>query len=320
MKTVLVTGDFDIPEGALPPDIKLIHLRTLVNEHSIREALPFVQGYIVGGPEYVSSELLSMATELKHLVVMGTGTASFVDIEAATQRGIRVSNTPGLNVQAVVEFTLAMMTVCTAGVFESIECVKDGSRWPQTVRPSIADQSIGIIGMGNIGQALAKEFHIKGCRQLYYWSRQRKYAAELELGLNYTSIKDMVKTVKYLFIHIAGCDETYRLIDADVLDKSKSDLSIFNMSSPKIICSVALRKYLINNPEAFCFIDGYYNEWISNAGVLGDPYKLLELPFGSLVATSHLSALRKDALKNILISAIATLNVCFDAGSESKRL
>lgn len=307
MKTVLVTGDFDIPNDTFSPDMKLIHLRAQVDEHNLREVLPRVQSYIVGGPEYVSSELLCIATQLQHVVVMGTGTASFVDIDAANKRGIRISNTPGLNVQAVVEFTLAMMTVCTAGVFESIEGVKNGTRWLQTVRPCVADQRIGIIGMGNIGQALANEFYEKGCRQLYYWSRQRNDAAELEFGLNYTSIMEMAKTVNCLFIHLAGCNETYKLIDADVLEQARPDLSIFNMSSPKIICAVALRNYLLSNPDAFCFMDGYYNEWISNTGVIGDPHELLGLPSRSLVVTSHLGAQRKDALKTLLVSAVTKL-------------
>ena len=312
MRTVLVTGDFDVPAGTFSSEVKLIHLRKPVSEQHILDVLPSVHGYIVGGPEYVSAHWLSCASELKHVVVMGTGTASFVDIEAATQKGINVSNTPGLNVLAVAEFTLAMMTVCTAGIFESIECVKDGSRWPQTVRPSVVDQSVGIIGMGNIGQEVAKALREKGCRNLYYWSRHRKYDAELSLGLNYTSIQEMVEAVDCLFIHIAGCEDTYGLVDRAVLEKSKYNLSIFNMSSPRIVCAESLKNHLRNKPEAFCFIDGYYNEGVDNIGALGDPYQLLTLPSRNLVVTSHLAGQKKDALRAMLLHAIAELKNSVD--------
>lgn len=318
MRTVLITGDFDVPEGAVPADIKVIHLRTLVNEQSIREVLPLVQGYIVGGPEYVSSELLSVATELKHVVVMGTGTASFVDIDAAIQRGIRVTNTPGLNVEAVVEFTLAMMTACAAGVFESVECVKEGSRWPQTVRPSVSTQSIGIVGMGNIGQKIAKALSEKGCRQLHYWSRHRKIEAEVSLGLNYLSLSELVRTVDCLFIHIAGCEDTYGIIDEIVLEGAKPNLSIYNISSPYIVCADALRKHLLSKPAAFCFIDGYYNEGEENSGVVGDSYQLLKLPCRNLVVTSHLAGQEAVALQSMLLHAVAALDATFNTVGETE--
>lgn len=315
MRSVLVTGDFDIPQGTFPPDIKLIHVRSPINEHPIREVLPLVQGYIVGGPEYVSSGLLSLATELKHIVVMGTGTASFVDIEAARQRGVRVTNTPGLNVKAVVEFTLAMMTVCAAGVFESIECVKEGIRWPQTVRPSLRNQRVGIIGMGNIGHEVAIALSAKGCRQLQYWSRERKHDVERLLGLTYSAVEEIVRTVDYLFVHLAGCDDTYGLIDNDMLSNSKPGLSIFNLSSPRIICADALRGHLLSKPNAFCFIDGYYNEWARNTGAQGDIYHLLTLPVKNLVVTSHLAAQQEDALRAILLSAVAAITTRNNFGS-----
>src|ERR1044072_7340278 len=128
MRKVLVTGDFDIPIDAFPQSFQLTHLRYPHHPQQIIDVLAEADDYILGGPEYLSASMIDAAVLLKNLVVMGTGTSSFVDVDYATQRGIRVFNTPNLNVSAVVEFTLAMMTVCAARVFESVLGVKQGDK------------------------------------------------------------------------------------------------------------------------------------------------------------------------------------------------
>ncbi|WLH46745.1 NAD(P)-dependent oxidoreductase [Pseudomonas beijingensis] len=304
MRKILVTGDFDIGKAVFPNDIELIHIRCPVDEQQILNVLPEIHDYILGGPEYLSARLIDRATRLKNVVVMGTGTAGFVDIEYATKKGIRLANTPGMNVKAVTEFTLAMITLCQANVFESIESVKEGTRWIQTPRPSIANFSIGFVGMGAIGSEMATQLHLRGCSNIQYWSRTRKGELETSLGLKYATLIDIVNTVDVLCIHLAGGPETRYLIDEAVLKDANPAIKIFNISSPRIICPVALKKHLCTHPEAFCFIDGYYNEWVDNKGQYEDPHNLLSLPIKSLVVTSHLAAQEQGTINNIFTKAV----------------
>src|SRR5207253_9326502 len=200
-------------------------------------------------------------------------------------------------------FTLAMITVCLAKVFESVESVKDGTRWIQAPRPSLSNLRIGFIGMGAIGSEMARHLHLRGCRSLHYWSRNRNFGLEALLGLRYNSLVDIVNTVDVLCIHLTSCAETRYLINEVVLNNASPTLMIFNMSSPKIICPAALKGYLQRNVEAFCLIDGYYNEWGDNKGQHDDPHGLLSLPVRSLVVTSHLAAQEQETLNNIFARA-----------------
>ncbi|WP_460080643.1 NAD(P)-dependent oxidoreductase [Pseudomonas sp. H3_H05] len=308
MRKLLVTGDFDIDKAVFPDSIELIHIRRPIDERQILEVLPDVHDYILGGPEYLSAELIEAATRLENIVVMGTGTSSFVDVQCVTDKGIKLANTPNLNVQAVAEFTLAMIVLCSARVFESAEGVKAGNAWIQTPRRSLLNLKVGFVGMGSIAGEVAYQLHMRGSENMCYWSRNRKESLEKSLGLQYTSLGDLVNTVDVLCIHLSGCAETFNLIDESVLARASTELMILNLSNPKIICPRALKTYLNRNTDAFCFIDGYYSEWVDNKGQHDDPYGLLSLPAKKLVVTSHLAAQEKVTVKNIFLQAVKTLH------------
>ncbi|MBK5353010.1 hypothetical protein JFU37_10875 [Pseudomonas sp. TH41] len=303
MRKVLVTGDFEIGDEIFPNDFEIIHIRCPVSEQEILDILPDVQDYILGGPEYLSTQFLNVATRLENLVVMGTGITSFVDLEYATKKGIRVANTPDMNVDAVAEFTLAMLTICLANVFESIERVKEGTGWVQTPRTSLANLSVGFVGMGAIGCEIARQLHSKGCMGLQYWSRTKKPDLEESLGLQYNNLVQMVSSVDVLCVHLKGCADTWGLIDEGVLKSASPTLKILNMSSPRIICPTALKGFLQANTDAFCFIDGYYSEWVDNKGQYDDPYGLQSLSSKSLVVTSHLAAQERETVSRMFAQA-----------------
>ncbi|SFW53337.1 D-isomer specific 2-hydroxyacid dehydrogenase family protein [Pseudomonas sp. NFACC04-2] len=304
MKKVLITGDFDIDRAVFPNNIEPIHIRRPVDEQQLLELLPDVHAYILGGPEYLSVRLIDKATQLRHVVVMGTGIAGFVDVDYATKKTIHLSNTPYMNVQAVTEFTLAMLTICLAKVPESIEGVKEGGGWIQTPRPSLSDLSIGFVGMGAIGTEMAHQLHLRGCSRMTYWSRTRKPELEKNLSMTYAFPKDIVGTMDVVCIHLAACPETRYLINEDVLKGARPAIKIFNMSSPWIICPVALKDFLCTHQEAFCYIDGYYNEWVKNRGQFKDPYGLLSLPSKNLLVTSHLAAQEQGTISAIFAKAV----------------
>jgi glyoxylate reductase len=307
MRKVLVTGDFDIDKSLFPSNIELIHIRCPIDQQQIQDILYDVHDYIIGGPEYLSARLMDNATRLEHVVVMGTGTASFVDIEHATEKGIRLTNTPHMNVKAVTEFTLAMITIGLAKVFESLEGVKRGDRWIQAPRPSPSGLRFGFVGMGAIGTEMARQLRVRGCSSMRYWSRNKKPELEGSLQIEYSSLIDMIQAVDVLCIHLTGCAETRYLIDEIVLRQANPALKIFNLSSPGIICPTALRKFLTTHPDAFCFIDGYYNDWVDNKGQYEDSYDLLSLPLKNFVVTSHLAAQEQDVITDMFATAVSQI-------------
>ena len=307
MRTVLITGDFDIPSDAFPQNFQLIHIRRPRDTQQIINVLGEVHDYILGGPEYFSASMIDAAVPLKNLVVMGTGTSSFVDVEYAIERGIRIFNTPHLNFGAVVEFTLAMITVCTARVFESVVGVKKGRQWLQTPRPPMTEMKVGIVGLGTIGKALARELKHRRCESVCYWSRTRDLQLEAGLEIEYKSLKSLVSQVDIVCIHMTYSAETHALFDSALLARLRHASMIFNLSNPKIICPVALRNFLTTHPDAFCLIDGYYREWVDNKGAADDPHGLLSLPARNLAVTSHLAAQERQVVEKVFAQAAARI-------------
>jgi lactate dehydrogenase-like 2-hydroxyacid dehydrogenase len=237
---------------------------------------------------------------------MGTGTSSFVDVSYAKKMGIRIANTPHLNSRAVVEFTLAMVVNCLAGVFQSIHGVKTGTQWIQTPRLSLSDCRVGILGMGAIGTELASRFFRAGTRSLSYYSRTRKLSLESRWGLRYLSLPELAKEVDVLCLHATYTQETHYLLNKTVLALASDHLKIVNLSHPQIICPQALGSFLRERPNTMCFLDGYYREWNDNRGRSDDSFGLLELP--NFVATSHIAAQEHGAVSAIYDRAATILN------------
>lgn len=146
---ILITGDFDLP--IYNESFNVIQLRIPNDDADIIKHLKGMEHYIVGGPEYVNSNILSQAQQLKHIVVMGTGTNSFVDLNAAKTKNIKVENTPSINSNAVAEFALGAIITNLASSFHSKDELLNG-RWYQKSHDTLSDITIGIIGLGNIGK------------------------------------------------------------------------------------------------------------------------------------------------------------------------
>lgn len=303
MRKLLITGDFDVPKILFPMHYEIIHINKPVNHDQIKKNLAGVTDYILGGPEYLPSEMIDCAKELKNLVVMGTGTSSFVDLSYALAKNIRVENIPNLNTKAVIEFTVPMIMNCLSDIFKNIEFVRLGTEWIQTPRTSLKDTKIGIVGLGDIGSLLAEQLHHKECTNIFYWSRNRKLELESKFGLKYQDLQNMVQEMDIICIHVRSTNDTKHLFNSEILSRASSKLKIINMSNPNIICPVALKQFLLRDGSNFCVIDGYYQEWEFNKGISNDPFGLLGLGPSKFIATSHIAAQEFQTVKAIFLQA-----------------
>ena len=304
---LLITGDFDIPsemEVRIRDRYVVSHLRNLSGYADLSSELANTSSYILGGPEYLDQEMLRRAKELRQIVVMGTGSPSFLDLEYARSQGIRVDNTPHLNVEAVAEFVLGSLITHSVPMVHSINEVRYGQSWPQPVRKGLRESTIGIIGMGHIGAKVAELLKLVApTATIYYWNRNRKQAVEDSLGISFKDLKTLFTKSDLLTIHIACCQETHGLVDSALLDCTSDTTRLFNFSNPNIVDALALRDWLLGRDSTFALFDGYYREWVSNSGMSSDNEGLLGLPASRFVAMSHLSALESSTLERILLAA-----------------
>lgn len=298
MSLIFVTGDFDLPEVFASETVK--HLKEPCNPQEIQSYLFDINHYIVGGPEYVNEDIMRAAPSLKQIVVMGTGTNSFVDLKAAFKRGIHVDNTPSINAEAVAEYALGSIIFNSANSFLSRRILLDGG-WYQKPHATLSEMSYGIIGLGDIGSKIARKLRaLTPEAQISYYARTRKLDLEQELGLHYEDPLSMVRNKSHMILSVTYNKESHQLVNSRLLNEANSNLSIFNFSNPNVIEPIALKDALAKGLIKFAYFDGYYNEWIENKGVSEDQFGLLNLGEDKFIATSHIAAQTHSVIKEIL--------------------
>ncbi|MCX6350642.1 MAG: NAD(P)-binding domain-containing protein [Bacteroidetes bacterium] len=286
---VLITGDFDIPLHH--KSINVIHLRTPIDNNDIIKHLVGVQHYIIGGPEFINDTIMSQAPQLKHVVVLGTGTNSFIDLEAAKTRKIKVDNTPGINADAVAEFALGTIILNIANSFHSRDGLLTGG-WYQKPHKMLSEIKLGIIGLGNIGTKLIEKVSsISPSSKILYFSRTRKEHLERKYNLTFIDLIELVQECDIIVLCLEYNKNSHYIINAKILDSAKKGLMLFNFSNPKVVNPKDLSQSLKSGVVDFAFFDGYYEEWINNKGQQFDKYGLLNLGSDKFIATSHIAAL-----------------------------
>lgn len=306
MDRILVTGDFDIPARYMSE--RIVHLRAPRDDQDVIDHLTGVSQYVIGGPEYLHERIMAAAPDLRHVVLMGTGTSSFVDIAAAQARGIELENTPGINADAVAEFALGMLIVQLADGFHSRHDLLEGG-WYQKPHKTLSEAAIGIVGLGNIGGKLAARIKAVSAARVAYHSRTRKPDLERELGIAYKSLADLSRDSDALALCATYTPQTHHLIDAETLQGMKKGAILLNFGNPRLVDPLALKSGLDLGRPRLAYIDGYYNEWASNQGRERDDLGLLGLGPEKFVATSHIAALSRGVIAELLDQAFSKIEL-----------
>src|SRR5436190_15846128 len=164
--------------------------RVDLSEAELAKVLADKDAYILGGVERASAESLAHAERLKTIAFLGVGYHAFVDTEAATARGIAVTNAPGANARAVAEFTMALMLDAWRRVTYLIQETKAG-RWPELKGRNLEGKTLGIVGMGAIGSIVAAIAARGYGMRVVYHSRSAKPALDKEIGATQVSLDDL---------------------------------------------------------------------------------------------------------------------------------
>ncbi len=308
---ILITGDFDIPSHY---DLNnFVHIKSPKDNEDIIKNLHDIQHYIVGGPEYIDESILCHAPMLKHIVVMGTGTNSFINIDAAKKREIRVENTPGINADAVSEFALGTIILSIANSFHSRDGLLTG-KWYQKPHKSLSEIKLGVIGLGDIGTRLASKVRVISPKsEIYYFSRTRKETFENEFNIEFRPLLDLAKECDIVVLCVSYNNASHYIINRLFFNSAKKGIMLFNFSNPLVVDPIALSESLSSGSAEFAFFDGYYDEWVKNRGQEFDNYGLLKLGADKFIATSHIAALTTGVILKEIEEAITKVRAFYDS-------
>jgi len=211
----------------------------------------------------IDEEILEAAPNLKVVANFAVGFNN-IDVAAATRRRIPVTNTPGVLTDSTADMAWALLMDAARRLSEGDRLVRT-RQWTgwgplQLLGADITGATLGIIGLGRIGQALARRargFEMRVC----YWNRTRlSEQEERELGVQYCSMDTLLGESDFLSLHVALNDETHHLIGASELGRMKPNAILINTARGPIVDEAALVEALKTGVIAAAGLDVYERE------------------------------------------------------------
>jgi gluconate 2-dehydrogenase len=187
-----------------------------------------------------------------------------IDVAAATRKGIQVTNTPDVLTDTTADFAFALLMAAARRVVEGHHYVHSGQwrKWyiDLLVGHDIHHRTIGIFGMGRIGQAMAKRAGGFSMRVLYHDAIRAPEALEKSLGLELVSAEDLLRQSDFISVHVPLLPETRKMIGAAQLRMMKPTAILVNTSRGPVIDEAALAEALEQKIIAGAGLDVFEQE------------------------------------------------------------
>ena len=281
--TDIVIAEYIDPKALamLEPDFDIHYDQDLWNKPGELAALmPGVPGMIVRNATQVRDGVLDNADVLKCVGRLGVGLDN-IDVDVCKARGISVYPATGANADSVAELAIGGMFVMLRNAYHETQTVIDGN-WPrmQMMGREVMGKTLGIVGLGAIGKALA--WRAKGLGMtLVAWDPYigADHPAWDEHGVRrVATLEELVAMADVVSIHVPLSDETRDLFDAAMIGKMKSDAILFNLARGGIINEMDLVAALRDNRIAGAFLDTFDVEPLGSDNIFGDVPNLMLTP------------------------------------------
>lgn len=291
--------ELDIWEEELPPSYEILKQRSQQAD-----------GLLCLLTDRVDREIIENAPRLRVISQYAVGVDN-IDLEVATKHRIPVGHTPGVLTDATADFTWALLMAAARRVVEADRYTRDG-KW-QTWGPTIllgmdiAHATLGIIGFGRIGQAVARRAKGFGMRILYYDNKQLPDLEET-LGAEYAPLNILLKESDFITLHVPLTPNTFQMIGEKEFALMKKEAVFINTSRGGIVNQEALYQALRKRQIRCAAID------VTDPEPLPMDSPLLELP--NLIITPHIASASVQSRNQMAIMAANNLI----AGLKGERL
>jgi phosphoglycerate dehydrogenase-like enzyme len=197
---------------------------------------------VVSFSPHVDRRLIESSGRLRHIARLGVGVES-VDLLAATERGIIVTNTPDLTADSVAEFTMTLLLSLAKNLPSCDRAVREG-RWEERLglirlNRELCGKTHGIVGMGAIGGRVAVRCKAFGMRVIYN-KRNRDLEFERKAGVEYVPFETLIKESDSISLHVPLTNETRNLFDGPRFASMKKDALLINQARGKVVNEEAL--------------------------------------------------------------------------------
>jgi D-3-phosphoglycerate dehydrogenase / 2-oxoglutarate reductase len=235
MKRVLLATDKPFAAGAVSKiqaicdkaGYELVKLESYTTVDQLKDAVKDVHAVIIRS-DLITKEIMDAAPELK-IVVRGGAGYDNVDCASATEKGITVMNTPGVNANAVAELAMGMAVYVARNLFTP----KSGGE--------LLGKKIGIHAYGNVGKNVARIAKGFGMEVYAFDPFVKKEAIEADGVKVVDTVEDLYKTCQYISLHIPANDKTKKSINKNLLGIMPKGATLLNTARKEVVCEEGLK-------------------------------------------------------------------------------
>ena len=264
MRKVLITdGVHDILPASLEEMGYEVHYDQSIPRTQVLEIIQDYEGIIVNSRMFMDVDMMDRAVQLKFIGRLGSG-LDIIDLPYAEKKGIAVINSPEGNCHSVAEHTMGMILTLLNNICRSNSEVRQ-KKWNREANrgTELRFKTIGIIGFGNTGEALA--------RKLAGWEVQvlsnDKYRTDLPQDMDYVKFTDFESVIQgsdIICLHVPLTNETKWLLEKSVLNQCKDGAILVNVSRGGVVKTADLIEALENGKLSGACLDVFENEKVSS--------------------------------------------------------
>ena len=272
-----------------------------IPRHQLLKKLKDIEGVMLSGIK-IDEELLDHAPKLRVVSNVSVGYNNF-DLEAMKSRNIIGTNTPGVLDNTVADLIFGLILSSARRLAELDRYVKEG-KWKKEDNENlygidVHHSILGIIGMGRIGESVAKRAKRGFEMEVCYYNRNRKHKIEEELGVEYMDLKSLLQKSDFILIMTPLSAETFHLLDFEEFSLMKKTAIFINASRGQTVNEQALIESLQNKRILGAGLDVYETEPVN----LDNP--LLRMP--NVVTVPHLGSATKKTSSDMAMLAAENL-------------
>jgi len=302
----IVVAD-DLPTSALAilrAEGWTVDARTGRSPEQLAADLADADAIVVRSATKVTGTLIATAPKLRVIARAGTGVDN-VDVPAATARGIVVMNAPGANSISVAELAMAQILALARHLPAADAAMKQG-KWEKKkfLGEEIRDKTLGLAGLGRIGQEVARRASAFGMRIIAHDPFISEVVAAT-LGVELVSLDDLFARADYLSLHMPSTPHTKGLVNAERLARSRKGIRIVNTARGDLIDESALADAIESGQVGGAALDVFQKEPTVD-------HRLQMLP--QVVASPHIAASTREGQELVGVETVSALRDFLKAG------
>jgi D-3-phosphoglycerate dehydrogenase len=239
---------------------------------------------LIAGAEPVPRGVLSASPNLRMVQKHGVGVDN-IDLDAATELGIAVSNAPGTNTDAVADLALGFMLNLLRSIVPAASSTRAGG-WKRFIGQELGRLTVGVVGTGRIGRAVIHRLSGFGCHVLAFDVHQDT-ALAASSGIEYVSLERLLRESDVVTLHVPLIESTRDLISAEQLGWMKPSSFLINIARGELVDEAALAEHLEAGKLAGAGVDVFAAEPPQESPLLG---------LDNVIATPHIGAYTAEAM------------------------